>query len=548
MPTPKRLPSSFHFKSQYSAPTHRNEDRLSQVDFRTFDPFVPEARQTVANCKKHRRQRHELSDKCKHVLAIVDAQERLLSTRPEAQQSVGYSAQGAPMNKPEISIEFGDGIPEIAKEYVKFWIEQSGMVKEPHSRQYDVHTIEDQHNHSEKPSIVLMAPFIDTDMTDENKSKAFIRAFFEQPNEFAAKNKVGNLRIYSTNKKTYEEDAVGYLNYLPIKIIGKEVITKNLQKTNVEREGLRVNPTTNLEEWTNLTENRIRTSKRKMAEAEENLKNPPEGKTPEQMQDKFNAAKKEYLHLTDQYQEFASEPMKREISTKRRQLRAKENAKEEHKKTKEYRDKQEKIFTDMLSVENNVAPNRMGEGTNPLGYAVQAAETVPRTALNVINQLVSRSLAQKERKEELEYQEKMKEIDSMENDLKNTKFTIPESPEQRETPKAPPGKATEESVGEEKEPIFNPTTINSSNVEEKTEQGVGDLPITAASEIEQPAQQSIQKPPIVSEKKAPKTPSEEQIKARSEDVHRRFSGKEASAKYLNTSDMIIIAKLKRRGV
>ena len=113
-----RIPKSYYFSRLYSDPFHQDEERLTQTKLMNFDPFAPENRQSVANCKKHRRQRHELSDKCKHVLAIVDAQERLLSVKTTNTGADNMNNENN-MGDTDISIEFGDGIPEIAKEYIK---------------------------------------------------------------------------------------------------------------------------------------------------------------------------------------------------------------------------------------------------------------------------------------------------------------------------------------------------------------------------------------------------------------------------------------------
>jgi hypothetical protein len=540
MPTKNnRLPKSFYFSSQYKAPFHRNEDRLNQIDFRTFDPFVPESRQTVANCKKHRRQRHELSDKCKHVLAVVDAQERLLSTRPEAQQAAGYSAQGSTMHKPDISIEFGDGIPEIAKEYVKFWIEQSGMVKEPYSRQYDVHNIKDQHNHAEKPSIVLMAPFMETDITDENQLTMAIRSFFENPKIFAAKGKVGNLRIYSINKKTHEEDAVGYLNHLPIKIIGKETITKNLQKAERVREDNEP-PIINLEDRQENVEEGVDIYKDKIENIQYRIDNPMEGDAPEYvLRERLFQTKTRYYNLLDDYQEFASEPEKQRISTEKRKLKSDMDAVEQHKKASEYNNKQRKILMNMLSPENNIPPTRTND-PYIFSPAVQVAEAPFRIAANLIGGLVDRKMAQKEHDEETGFENRMKQIHMDEQTLRNTEYSPSTSGKKEEEDEPFQRIRTEEKEGKEKqaktppaqgqrkeEPAFE---VDSSKMKQNPI-GAGGL-VSEAQRVN--AKQKPAKPRHSGHPESPEF-GQESINL-------------SSRKYLNTSDLIIIAKLKRGGI
>lgn len=623
----KRLPSKFYFRSQYSAPFHRNVDRLGAIDIRTFDPYDPKSRQTVANCKKHRRQRHDLSDKCKHVLAIVDAQERLLSTRPEALQSAGYSAQGAQMQAPEISIEFGDGVPEIAKEYVKFWIEQSGMVKEPFSRQYDVHDIKDEHNHSEKPSIVLMVPYEETDITDEKQMLNLIKIFFQHPKEFANKFKIGNIRIYSTNKKTHEEDAVGYLNHLPVKIIGQEIITKNLQKATVSKDKYidYMNDQYNdiITEYRTIIGDGIRL-KDKMKEkknAIENEKDPDKIKT---MQDEYE---KMSMRHSDRYEKIRNlgsrasshyekinqikgspiiDAQKKKIADMQRTLKAEESIEEKAKKDKEHTDKQKNIIGDMLSLENNIAENRMGEGTNPIGYAMQVAETPVKAINNLISGAVNVVLAQKERKIEEEKQRKLDQIAMEESKLvsvnnykdENKLYDIPDdTPIFRDIPKGgvgnsstvPPGDAGggptpssgvvstgtdvfgQEEISKEpaKEPIESPP-VNRNDVEVSS-LIPNDNARTKKLNEEKAKKAKVKKPKVkraVIEGRRDNTgklvnrPGEEdpnRRKTNEEIIYQKRSGdldvpifgkssKNASQKYLNTSDLIIIAKLKRRGI
>jgi hypothetical protein len=554
----RRHPKSFHFSSQYKSPFHRNEDRLSQIDFRTFDPFVPESRQTVANCKKHRRQRHELSDKCKHVLGVVDAQEKLLSTRPETQQLAGYSAQGATMRKPEISIEFGDDVPEIAKEYVKFWIEQSGMVKEPFSRQYDVHNLKDEHNHLEKPSVVLMTPFVDVDVTDENRSMALIRAFFEHPKEFAMKNKVGNLRIYSTNKKTHEEDAAGYLNHLPIKIVGKEMITKNLQKV--------VTDPTEEDEIEYLADE-IKSSQEHYNEIEVEIK---------QVEDEINSAKDDksrnelsgrkrrldkekntwgniYANNSKKLWEIKGTPdineRKRKIAELKQKIKEENKTRAQNKRDREYSTKQSKILRDMLSPENNIAPNRLGEGTNPIGYAMQAAETPFRATANILTQLVNRRMAQKEKRQEDEYHARLEDLATEEEELAGIKppHFVPKKQDldflhgmgQTSPPSGPssppPGGKTSEPIimgGE----VGPESRIRTADIDEPPDSrvagGVGDE--TIANEVRLPSNRRKNK-----EKPRTKVTS---------DIGYTINPKNKSEKYLNSSGLIIIAKLKQRGI
>jgi hypothetical protein len=533
-----RPPSKFYFSSQYKTPFHRNEDRLSQIDFRTFDPFVPEARQTVANCKKHRRQRHELSDKCKHVLAAVDAQERLLSTRPEAQQAVGYSAQGATMRKPEISIEFGDGIPEIAKEYVKFWIEQSGMVKEPYSRQYDVHNIKDEHNHAEKPSVVLMAPFMETDITNENQLAAAIKTFFENPKAFTMKGKVGNLRIYSINKKTQEEDAVGYVSQLPIKIIGKEIITKNLQKASDDRT---IKQSTDPKQWERNIRSQRKAAEKRMERVKARQDHPEDGDNQDDLQEEFNIEEQNYLKLTESLGDLLSEPERRKLAGDKRQLKIAMDARTKRNKEKEYNTKQSKILRNMLSPENNIAPNRMGEGTNPIGYAVQVAETPFRMVSNLLNGIVERKMAQKERKEDEEYQKEINRIEGEEYRLTHGNVDIPQTPKtyeeekQEESPEVEETPDQEESKKKEKSQRQVTQTGNPQFEQTTTEVGSG-----PESVIQERMSQPSNPPPQKSEATISSQP-----KKRTINENLRLS---QSEKYLNTTDLIIIAKLKRGGV
>lgn len=232
----KRNPKSYYFSRLYSEPFHRDEKRLSQINLLNFDPFAPENRQSVANCKKHRRQGHELSDKCKHVLAIIDAQEKLLSVKPPDTGAGNKMNNNGNLKDTDISIKFGDGIPEIAKEYIKNWISKSGLIQLPYSRIYDVHEIRDDQNRDDLPSIVMLVPMIDdvSLLEDETILNKLFEEFKKDPIEFSKKFKVGNVRIYSRNKSTGEHDALGLKNYLPLKIIGNKFIGKDLKKAVIE--------------------------------------------------------------------------------------------------------------------------------------------------------------------------------------------------------------------------------------------------------------------------------------------------------------------------
>lgn len=550
-----RVPKSFYFSRLYSDPFHQDADRISQIDFRTFDPFVPESRQTVANCKKHRRQRHELSDKCKHVLAIVDAQERLLSTKPETAQLAGYSAQGAVMKRPEISIEFGDGIPESAKEYVKFWIKSSGMVTEPFSRQYDVHNIKDEHNHPEKPSIVIMVPFVEVQATDENKTKVINQQFFDNPKIFASKNKIGNLRIYSVNKRTGDEDAVGYADQLPIKIIGRDIIGKNLQKAirngregkepqekvkvtlppNFYIEGLEGKPLTQEQErylkdlgtWykgieTRETEAAILRDKA----AKEGELDPREAKRLDVLEHELARRRDTYHNLERKITNSLNEAEKEEFEALKesniqyRQNKLRINEEMKHKRIES--EKKKKIFSDLLSPSKNIAPNRVPNGgvMNPIGNALRVVESPFHIAANVAGALSSYVDIKREREE--------RKLKNDLEDAKRGKFEPREFKINRKDQPEQTGSLQEPSI-ESSEPTEDVT------VEEEPEKDLTNKPVVQETADAEEAGKT----------QAPDTNIVPKVENQSE---QKTNINKDSWQYLYTSDFNVIAKIKRRGL
>ncbi len=184
---------------------HRDEDRINTIDFRYFDPFTPENRQTVANCKKHSKQKHQLSDKCKHILAILNVQENMLTIDSD-DNTMGYSAQGNTPQASEISIDFGDGIPEVGKEYIKRWISNSGMIDNPFSMEYHVHSIDKDTHDINDPHVIMAIP--NTDDIEPVKVDETINNFYKNPKDFT--NNILKVKIYSRMKDTKEKNALGF--------------------------------------------------------------------------------------------------------------------------------------------------------------------------------------------------------------------------------------------------------------------------------------------------------------------------------------------------
>jgi len=521
----KRTPSSFYFSSLYEDPFHRDEDRISQIDFRTFDPFVPEARQTVANCKKHRRQRHELSDKCKHVLAIIDTQEKLLSTKPEAAQMAGYSAQGAPMEKPEISIEFGDGIPEVAKEYVKFWIERSGMVREPFSRQYDVHNIKDEHNHAEKPSIVMMVPFMDIEVADENQFNSIFQVFFQNPKEFAAKYPVGNVRIYSVNKKTNEEDAVGYADSLPIKIVGQEIIGKNLRKARtikydpevemkVEAEPDEREERLTYEQLFREKEGRFQNA---LKDIDENIARFPEGPNRDNLlrerKKLIDNYQRDFVSLTEKQRKYDAERKKQEV----------ENLKE-RKENEANREKEKSTIRTIF--ENSIPPNRVSNDGNlhPMGRSIQVAEAGVKAPLAALQSMIANRQKQIDEKKLAEDERLRQEA----KQLKLEELAPIRPPEVRGAPEA-------KRIMDERKPYGREMSVLSGETVGEPKPEPKQIPkkeIKPESPILPTAQHAKGYMDIEREKRE-EMPSESDL---------------GKSTYLNTRDFIIICRLKNKGM
>jgi len=470
-----RSPSSYYFKNLTSAPFHRNVDRIGQINLNTFDPFVPESRQTVANCKKHRSQRHNLSDKCKHVLAIVDSQEGLLAVKPMA-VGEGISSQGGVQQKTEISVKFGDGIPETAKEYIKNWIEQSGMVNKPYSRQYDIHNLRDENAHGDKPYVVMMAPFEELSKLQEKQLPQLFASFNENPREFSKKYKVGNVRIYSVDKVTGEDDAMGFKNYLPIKIVGKEIIGKNLKKSNeiIKAAGAATMPQSPHKPTPGVyADGELLTTKDKTemspeeSAKQEGYERKAEHIKRQLIQIKLNARKIEKLkneladpniddikrkEINNKLKNFEGQNIKAKdvIFSSKEFLREHMDkdkveklvgpledeydrmtvdiAAAERKRTvKENHQRQRKIISDLVNPKNNLAENRGKSGTDPIGRALQVVETGAKSGANVINYFKERSnLKEKQALDELEYnaKEKKREIEQAKKQPGNTRIDI----------------------------------------------------------------------------------------------------------------------------
>jgi hypothetical protein len=481
MPT-KRIPKSYYFSRLYSKPFHRNVDRIAQVDFRTFDPFVPENRQTVANCKKHRRQRHELSDKCKHVLAIVDAQENLLAVKPlvPGQQITGNGEE----KTTEISIEFGDGIPEIAKEYIKFWLTSSGLVNKPYSRQYDVHNIKDEHNHSESPSIVMMVPFEDLPKIQEKGKEEIFGAFNKNPREFARKFKIGNVRIYSTNKVTGEEDALGLKDYLPLKIVGSELIGKDLKKATVYRgdDPLKYSGYENDLKHIDLKQRTIEQLEQELFDLPEDTKNYNKQKL--NIENRIANERDRLKKLVQGVEGGLSNQDKKElldsIDAQGDVLHEEISVYEKKKQNKENRDKELEILSQLLSPEANIAENRGKSGTDPIGRALQVAETAIKAPMNVLNVITQRKeQKEKEKNDELQnqlrdLQRQRQKIDRNPSESYKVVFEVKRDKQEKE---APTQTVQEEAVGpkttpQTEEELKNYEKVHEQSVSEEQEQQI----------------------------------------------------------------------------
>lgn len=418
-----RVPKSYYFSRLYSQPFHRNVDRIAQVDFRTFDPFVPENRQTVANCKKHRRQRHELSDKCKHVLAIVDAQENLLTVKPQGTTVQQQSGTNAPQ-KTDISIEFGDGIPETAKEYIKYWITNSGLVKKPYSRTYDVHGIKDEHNHSEIPSVVMMVPFEELPKIDESGMKKIFDEFNADPISYSRRNKVGNVRIYSTDKISGETDALGLKEFLPLKIMGSEIIGKDLKKAYISDESGNRKRVGYNEELAQLEINYklLNSLKQKLLELpEDDIKYEDRKLSLEKkIVDESVKMKKMINSIKESLNRDQKEELLEVLDADEELLNEQLAAKDKQRENKDNRRKELEILTNLLSPENNIAPNRGKSGTDPIGRAIQIVETATKIPTNIVGAI----------NEGIQLKEKMKddELKQQVKDLQRQKKHIQRSP------------------------------------------------------------------------------------------------------------------------
>lgn len=446
--------NSAYFRRLYSQPFHQDKERLKETNLIDFDPFSSENRQSVANCKKHRRQRHELSDKCRYVLGIVDSWERLLSLQAPIQ-----TQEGVTMPHIEISITFGDGIPEMAKEYVKYWLTNSDIVKDPYGRIYDIRSIDDE-THGKKDYVLMLVPFENTPTVNIEDVESLFDTFMHRPETVANDIKVGNVKVFSKLKETRESDALGFKDVLPVKIIGDEVVGQDMKKYNdinkalTERQkvkvkrlfrwaGEEIDLDSLTDEQLNALEGLYHERKKIILEMEEEARLAEEYERANQLARELDAARasgdvEKYDELVRSNKIRSDEDFYRNLGTLKRNrasvqqnifnlnnkfnsnlkkvggifskeeqksiltpmqqelnaLNAERKQKQREKKEKGFNEKENKIVGDAFK--NAIAPDRMGSKThlNPFSVALRAAETAPRALFAVADA--------KEKKKELD--------------------------------------------------------------------------------------------------------------------------------------------------
>jgi len=164
-----------------------------------FDPFDPRNRQIVANCKKHRTQRHNLSDKCKKVLSMVDAAERERAGKGKKQTRGAGSGMpytdlnvvwtGGRKKCPHEKI-YGEELTDSEKYYTDVFIkgrmEKEG--KDPYGAQYEARPA-NCYGFRQKNTMYGHAPIFDTTKMREQQVKQLLNEFFRDPKAFEAKYK-----------------------------------------------------------------------------------------------------------------------------------------------------------------------------------------------------------------------------------------------------------------------------------------------------------------------------------------------------------------------
>ncbi len=162
-----------------------------------FDPEAPENRQIVANCKKHKTQKHNLSDKCKKVLSMVEAGGRDRAGKKK-QQTRG-SGRGMPYTDLEMvwgsgrekcphKEKYGDKLTESEKYYADIFtkgrMEKKGQ--DPYANMYEARPA-NCYGFRQKNTMYGHAPIFDTTQMREQQIKQLLTEYFRDPKAFEAK-------------------------------------------------------------------------------------------------------------------------------------------------------------------------------------------------------------------------------------------------------------------------------------------------------------------------------------------------------------------------
>lgn len=160
-----------------------------------FDPWAKDNRQIVANCKKHRTQGHTLSEKCKKILAMVDAQERARGGKAKEEEGKGVGS-GAPYTDLNVAWgsgrddcshkeQFGSDLTESEKYYsdidIKAHAGKTG--DDPFKQKHKVRPA-NCYGHRCKGCRYVTAPIFDTAKMKEQKTKQLLNDFFKDPKAF----------------------------------------------------------------------------------------------------------------------------------------------------------------------------------------------------------------------------------------------------------------------------------------------------------------------------------------------------------------------------
>lgn len=184
-----------------------------------FDPWAKENRQIVADCKRARTMGHQLGDKCRKILAMVDAQERARGKGGKKGSGPG-AGSGAPYTDLNVQWEegrkgggkcaearrmLGSGLAESEKYYSDVYIKgvagKSELIgDDPKQNSYGIRAA-NCFGRRQKGTIYTQAPVFNAQAAEfrgeagQAKMKQMLAEFFRNPEQFKATH---NNFIYET--------------------------------------------------------------------------------------------------------------------------------------------------------------------------------------------------------------------------------------------------------------------------------------------------------------------------------------------------------------